>query len=70
MGEVFRARDTRLGRDVALKVLPDRFVSDPDRIARFLRDAHLAKRQEALVAPEDRGIEMRSHFSNLPPLVV
>ena len=34
MGEVFRARDTKLNRDVALKVLPDSFASDPDRLAR------------------------------------
>ena len=39
MGEVFRARDTKLNRDVALKVLPDVFASDPDRLARFTREA-------------------------------
>ena len=39
MGEVYRARDTRLGRDVALKILPNAFVSDPDRLARFQREA-------------------------------
>src|SRR3981081_3553506 len=39
MGEVFRARDTKLNRDVALKVLPDAFASDPDRLARFQREA-------------------------------
>ena len=39
MGEVYRARDTRLGRDVAIKVLPDAFTSDPDRLARFEREA-------------------------------
>ena len=39
MGEVFRARDTKLNRDVALKVLPDSFASDADRLARFTREA-------------------------------
>ncbi len=39
MGEVYRARDTRLGRDVAIKALPAAFVSDPERLARFQREA-------------------------------
>ena len=41
MGEVYRARDTRLKRDVAIKVLPDGFATDPDRLARFHREAEL-----------------------------
>ena len=41
MGEVYRARDTRLNRDVALKILPDAFADDPDRLARFQREAEL-----------------------------
>src|SRR4051812_15834603 len=39
MGEVYRARDRKLNRDVAIKVLPDLFAADPDRLARFTREA-------------------------------
>ncbi len=41
MGEVYRARDTRLKRDVAIKVLPDAFAKDADRLARFQREAEV-----------------------------
>src|SRR5687768_17064775 len=41
MGEVYRARDTKLHRDVAIKVLPDLFAADPERLARFEREAQV-----------------------------
>ncbi len=51
MGEVFRAHDTKLGRDVALKVLPGEFASDRDRMARFEREAQLP----SMVGPSCTG---------------
>jgi serine/threonine protein kinase len=41
MGEVYRARDTKLGRDVAFKILPDVFAADTERLLRFQREAQL-----------------------------
>jgi serine/threonine protein kinase len=41
MGEVYKARDTRLQRDVAIKVLPDSLAGDPERLARFQREAQV-----------------------------
>ena len=49
MGDVWQARDTKLDRDVALKVLPEAFTSDPDRLARFEREAKV-------LAERPRGI--------------
>src|SRR5437016_1622486 len=67
MGVVYRGRDSRLQRDVALKLLPDNFASDPDRLARFEREAQvLASLNHANIAhiygleetPEARCIVM------------
>src|SRR2546423_1443922 len=41
MGAVYRATDTKLNRDVAIKILPDAFANDPDRMARFQREAQV-----------------------------
>jgi serine/threonine-protein kinase len=53
MGEVYRAHDTRLNRDVAIKILPEAFVRDPERVARFEREARLLA---ALNHPNIAGI--------------
>src|SRR5437867_9885974 len=50
MGEVYRARDTKLKRDVAIKILPDEFSRDPERVSRFQREA------EALAALNHQNI--------------
>ncbi len=64
MGEVYRARDTRLNRDVALKVLPDLFADDPDRLARFQREARQAV--GAALSPERVGVGPHAP-SKMPP---
>src|SRR5215831_9907205 len=57
MGRVFRAHDTRLNRDVALKTLPDAVATDPDRLARFTREARtLASLNHAHIA-QIHGLE-------------
>jgi eukaryotic-like serine/threonine-protein kinase len=65
MGEVYRARDTRLGRDVAIKVLPDTVASDPDRRARFEREtkAVAALSHPNILAIFDTGIHEGQVFA-------
>ncbi|MGA9989399.1 MAG: protein kinase [Terriglobales bacterium] len=59
MGEVYRAHDARLGRDVAIKVLPQSFSSDPDRLQRFQREARVlsALNHPNLLAIYDVGVQ-------------
>src|SRR5712671_4431178 len=63
MGEVWRATDTKLGRDVAIKVLPEAFAQDPDRMARFAREAQVLASMNhpniaAIYGVEDRALVM------------
>ena len=67
MGEVYRAHDTRLGRDVALKSLPPGYASDPERLARFDREARLLA---ALNHPNVAGIHGLEDVSGTPYLVL
>jgi serine/threonine protein kinase len=68
MGEVWRATDTRLHRDVALKLLPDAFAHDPDRLARFEREARtLASLNHPNIAQVHGFEEVRADESGGPP---
>src|SRR4030095_7433631 len=63
MGAVYRATDTKLGREVAVKVLPDAFARDADRMARVSREAHVLASLNhphiaAIYGVEDRAIVM------------
>ena len=62
MGEVYRARDTKLSRDIALKVLPSAMASDPDRLARFQREARAVA---ALNHPNVVTVYSIEEFDNL-----
>ena len=48
MGEVYRAHDVKLKRDVAIKILPEAFAREPERIARFEREARAPRRAQSL----------------------
>src|SRR5881392_1874854 len=63
MGEVYRATDTKLGRDVAIKVIPDIFAHDADRMTRFAREAQVLASLNhpniaAIYGVEDRALIM------------
>ena len=63
MGEVWRATDTKLNRDVAIKILPEAFAADPDRLARFTREAQVLASLNhpniaAIYGVEDRALVM------------
>ena len=60
MGEVYRARDTKLKRDVALKVLPEAFANDPERMARFQREAEVLASLNHPNIAQIYGIEERA----------
>ena len=60
MGEVYRARDTRLKRDVAIKILPDAFANDAERLARFQREAELLATLNHPNIAQIHGIEDRA----------
>ena len=65
MGEVYRARDTRLGRDVAIKILPEHFADDTDRVARFQREAQVLASLNHPHIAQIYGIEQRPSGSAL-----
>src|SRR5690242_1282127 len=67
MGEVYRARDLKLGREVAIKVLPSSLTGDPDRLARFTREAQVLA---ALNHPNIAAIHHVEETSNGPALVM
>jgi Tol biopolymer transport system component len=64
MGEVYAADDANLGRRVALKILPPNRTKDPDRVARFVREAHApsALNHPAIVSVHDTGSDGNVHF--------
>ena len=69
MGEVYRATDTKLDREVAIKVLPDGFAQDPDRLARFAREAQVLASLNHPNIAQIYGLETRAHARLVMELV-
>ena len=67
MGEVSFARDTKLGRNVAIKVLPDNFAIDPQRLSRFKREARMLV---LLIHPNAATIHGIEYFDRFYSLIV
>src|SRR5579872_2772604 len=67
MGEVWRATDTKLNRDVAIKVLPDAFAQDADRMARFEREAQVLASLNHPNIAAIYGVEERALVMELVP---
>src|SRR5271170_223927 len=67
MGEVYRALDTKLKREVALKVLPDSFARDPERMARFQREAEVLAALNHPNIAQIYGVEERALVMELVP---
>ena len=67
MGEVWRAKDTKLGREVAIKTLPEEFAMDADRLARFEREAKLLA---SLNHPKTAAIYGQEHAGETKALVM
>src|SRR6476659_5493976 len=68
MGEVYRARDTKLNRDVAIKILPEAFAADADRVARFEREAQLLASLNHPGVAHIYGLDAREQEAGRPPL--
>src|SRR2546421_3512131 len=67
MGAVYRATDTKLGREVAIKILPDGFAADPDRLARFTREAQVLASLNHPNIAAIYGVEERALVLELVP---
>src|SRR4051812_10990188 len=67
MGEVYRARDTRLEREVAIKILPDALAQDPERLARFAREAKVLASLNHPNIAQIYGVEDRALVMELVP---